>query len=228
MGAKKTFRTFYRERKYYCGEFLDVLIYPVLQEYEDGKKRPNKVGPTKPVQERANNRHSAEKQTRILHKYFTPDDFELGLSYLVNPECKERLLKDLQNYFKRIKRMMVKMGIKQELKYIVVPEVSDRGRYHIHLTISCGLDRDTLESLWGHGWANAKRLQFTTTGLARLAHYKVNEKKKKKTVFFRNWWASRNLKDPKPEDNNSKIRSKRKAMELARDSDDYRFWEVMY
>ena len=57
------------------------------------------------------------------------------------------------------------------LKYIVVTERGKKGgRIHHHITVNGGIDRDELESLWGLGYANSRRLQFTENGLAGLAH----------------------------------------------------------
>lgn len=229
MGAKTSFRTFYRELRYECGEYRDVYIFPVFQEYKDRKpaKPRSESKPTKATQERLNRQRSEEKHTRILHANFTPDDYEVGLSYETNPDSDERVKKDFHNFTKRVKRLMKKLGIKQELKYLVVPEKSLRGRYHLHVTISCGIDRDTLESLWGFGWANAKRLQFTETGLAKLANYKVGNNEKK-PLFRKRWWGSRNLIDPKGKPYDYTIGSRRRAEELARDRDDRQMWEKLY
>ena len=45
----------YREKKYYCGESLEVAIYPV---YTHPKKRGKRSKPTAEIQQRLNQRHT--------------------------------------------------------------------------------------------------------------------------------------------------------------------------
>ena len=45
----------YREKKYYCGEYLEVAIYPV---YTHPKKRGKGRKPTTEIQQRLNQRHT--------------------------------------------------------------------------------------------------------------------------------------------------------------------------
>ena len=65
-------RTVYREKKYTCGEYLDVFIYPV---FETGKHRGGKREKRKPsteAQKKLNQRHREEKLVRLLRANFTP------------------------------------------------------------------------------------------------------------------------------------------------------------
>ena len=115
------------------------------------------------------------------------------------------------------------MGIRPPLKYIVVTERGGKtGRYHHHITINGGLDRDAVEAAWGLGYANSRRLQFTETGLAGLGHYIV-----KKPVGKKAWNASKNLIDPDPKTRDGRI-SGRRAEELARDTTNNAEYEKLY
>ena len=51
--------------------------------------------------------------------------------------------------------------------------------------------RDTIEKVWGLGYANSKRLQFNESGVTGLAHYIAKDKH-----FFKRWNQSRNLTIP--------------------------------
>ncbi len=58
----------------------------------------------------------------------------------------------MRNYIRRIQRLRKKRGL-PPLKYIAVTERGKKGgRYHHHITINGGIDRDELESLWGLGY----------------------------------------------------------------------------
>jgi hypothetical protein len=211
-------RTIYREKKYICGEYLDVYIFPTFRQ---AGQRSKKSKPTTEAQEKLNKRHAEEKLVRLLHANFTPEDLELGLDYAVNPEDDEAAKRDVQNFIRRLKRLRQKLGL-SPLKYIAVTEKSSRGRYHHHVTVSGGIDRDMIEKLWGLGRANSKRLQFDENGVAALGHYIV-----KSPIFDKRWNASKNLIDPPARTNDSRI-SARTARELAADTSVRQPFEKLY
>lgn len=214
-------RTVYREKRYYCGEYLDVFIFPV---YSSGKRgsRGRKGKPTSAAQKKLNQRHREEKLVRLLHANFTPEDLELHLTYAEQPEDDEAAKRELANFLRRVRRYRKKNGL-PPLKYIAVTERGKRGgRYHHHVTINGGIDRDVLESLWGLGYANSRRLQFTENGLAGLGNYIV-----KSPVGGKAWNASKNLVDPEPRTRDGHI-SARRAWELSQDTTDNAEFEKLY
>ncbi len=216
-------RTVYREKKYVCGEYLDVFIYPV---FEAGRKSGGKRAKRKPsteAQKKLNQRHREEKLTRLLHANFTPEDLEIHLTYRgEQPGSDEEAARNLRNYIRRVQRLRKKMGL-PPLKYIAVTERGKRGgRYHHHITVNGGIDRDTLEELWESGRANSRRLQFDENGLAGLANYIV-----KSPVGGKAWTASKNLVDPEPRTRDERI-SGAKAKDLAEHRQDSTRFEKLY
>ncbi|NBH78141.1 hypothetical protein D3Z52_08130 [Clostridiaceae bacterium] len=204
-------RTVYREKKYTCGEYLDVYIYPVFEIGKPGGGKREKRKPSTEAQKKLNQRHREEKLVRLLHANFTPEDLEIHLTYKgEQPGSNEEAARNLRNYIRRIQRLRKKMGL-PPLKYIAVTERGKRGgRYHHHITVNGGIDRDTLESMWEYGYANSRRLQFTEDGLAGLGNYIV-----KSPVGGKAWTASKNLVDPEPRTRDGRI-SGSKARELAK------------
>jgi hypothetical protein len=144
------------------------------------------------------------------------------LDYAANPEDDAQAKRDAQNFLRRLRRLRDKLGL-PPLKYVLVTEKSGKGRYHHHVTVNSGIDRDTVEKLWGMGRANSKRLQFNENGLASLARYIV-----KSPVFSKRWNASRNLVDPEPRTNDYRVRSRRKAAALASNTEDREPWKKLY
>ena len=216
-------RTVYREKKYTCGEYLDVFIYPV---FETGKHRGGKREKRKPsteAQKKLNQRHREEKLVRLLRANFTPEDLEIHLTYRgKQPESDEEAARNQRNYIRRIQRLRKKMGL-PPLKYIAVTERGKRGgRYHHHITVNGGIDRDTLESMWEYGYANSRRLQFTEDGLAGLGNYIVKSPAGKKA-----WTASKNLVDPEPVTRDGRVSGK-KAREMAENIQDSTQFEKLY
>lgn len=182
-------RTFNRERVYVCGDYLDGDIYPVFQKPGERRKR---CRPTSEIQKKLNQRNAAKRLTRIVHMNFTSHDLALHLTYdpAHTPESAEDALRIVQNYLRTLKRRYRKIGV--EFKYILSTEKGGRGgRIHHHLIISGGLDRDTLESLWGRGYANSKRLQFGDEGVSGLTHYITKD-----DASYKRWSGSRNLVQP--------------------------------
>lgn len=204
-------RTVYREKKYTCGEYLDVYIYPVFETGKPGGGKRAKKKPSTKAQKKLNQKHREEKLVRLLHANFTPEDLEIHLTYGgEQPGSDEEAARNLRNYIRRIQRLRKKTGL-PPLKYIAVTERGKRGgRYHHHITVNGGIDRDTLESMWEYGYANSRRLQFTEDGLAGLGNYIV-----KSPVGGKAWTASKNLTDPEPRTRDGRI-SGSKVRELAK------------
>ena len=109
-------KTIYREKRYYCGEYLDVYIFPT---YRQSNGRRSRSKPTTAAQKKLNQRHREEKLVRLLHANFTPDDLEIHLTYTVQPESEEEAARNARNYIRRIQRMRKKAGL-PPLKYIVI------------------------------------------------------------------------------------------------------------
>ena len=208
-------RCYYREKKYICGSYVDVQVYPV---YAKAGKRRSKAKPTSEVQEKLNAENSKKKFTRLVHTNFTEKDVALHLTYdkANMPSDAERARKDGQNFLRQLKRLYKKAGL--ELKYVWVCEIGKRsGRIHHHLIISGGVSRDVTEALWGKGYANSKRLQFTENGLRGLSAYFV-----KQQLFFKRWSASRNLIQPKEQVSDYSY-SAREVREIVKFGDVYSF-----
>lgn len=185
-------RTFNRSVVNVCGGYLDGDIYPVFQ--PPGKRR-DRCRPTSEIQKRLNQRNAEKKLTRLIHNNFGEDDVALHLTFRKGeePEDLDAAKRELKNYLKRLRRLYRKQGL--EMKYISVVEYGKRGgRIHYHLILTGGVDRDELEKLWGHGYANSKRLQFGEDGVSGLARYITKDR-----VTYKRWSGSRNLKQPEPQ-----------------------------
>lgn len=68
-------KTVYREKRYYCGEYLDVYIYPT---YRQGRSRGKRSKPTSAAQAKLNQRHREEKNNVI--------EFANGKYYIMGAE----------------------------------------------------------------------------------------------------------------------------------------------
>ena len=153
------------------------------------------------IQKKLNQRNAAKRLTRIVHMNFTSCDLALHLTYDREhmPESAEDALRIVQNYLRALKRRYRKLGL--ELKYILSTEYGGRsGRVHHHLIVNAGLDRDAMEALWGRGYANSKRLQFSDEGVSGLTHYIT-----KGDASYKRWSGSRNLIQPEAATSDGKL-----------------------
>lgn len=203
-------RCMYRERRYFCGEYLELQIYPV---YRQPGHRGKRAKPTSEAQAKLNEINAMQQLIRILNANYTSDDIEVHLTYRddVMPDSADRVTRDYQNFIRRIKRLRKKLDL-PEGKFVIIPAGGvDGTRYHIHITMSGGLDRSAVEELWGYGYANARRLQFNENGVEGLAKYVSRQftAHEGRSPFGKRWSGSRNLIIPKPHDRDGKISAKR-------------------
>lgn len=243
----------YREKIYRTGEYLEVDIFPVFHKGGTGSRRKAKYKPTSAMQARLNQRRAEEALTRLLNENFTDDDIEITLTYddeHLPSDC-DKAFRDADNYIRRVKRLRGKRGL-SELKFC---KVLGGGRFHFHIVMSGGIDRDELERMWGLGYANSKRLKFSSGGVAGLAHYIANqldasdefggedlfslydidvetgeatEKPRERKKGQRRWSCSKNLRRPAPEIREGRI-SAGKVEELATfDAESRAVYEKLY
>ena len=239
-------RNFVREKKIYCGKnYMEVDLYS-LSEYQLEKKkgkRSKKKYVSLPKQEKMNDINARRKLIQILETNFGEGDIFLSTTYKPKylPKSYDDAQRESRNYIRRIRDKMKALGIKEELKYVVITSMREgKGndepvRYHHHYIISCGLDRDTLENLWRRkknkgekigdpiGYANSKRIQEDiNTGILGLANYLA-----KHTSYKRKWSCSQNLERPFERTNDYKY-SRKRLIQYALDPYDIERWEKIY
>ncbi len=192
-------RHFYREKKYICGDYMDIQIFPV---YPTARSRGKRKKPTSDVQAKLNAENAKKKLLRLVHTNFTWKDYELTFTYKdkYRPDDEETAKKHIQNFFRRAKRLYKRNGI--DLKYIWVMERAEQtGKIHFHAFLSGGVDRTAIEELWGFGYANSQALKFDENGVAGLVYYDLKDK----PLTYRRWSCSKNLKKPEERQNDSRV-----------------------
>ncbi|MDU2670616.1 MAG: hypothetical protein E7C49_01265 [Clostridium sp.] len=218
-----------REKRYKCGKYLEVEIYPISK-VEQKKSRERKKKESRKEQKNLNDKNARKKLRRILNANFDYKDLIIHLTYDDKhlPENEEQAIRDRNNYLRRIKNYRKKSGL-SDLKYIAVLEYSEadpkdkrtKTRIHHHIVLS-GMDRDKVEELWGRGRANADRLQPGETGFEELANYISKDPKGKKRYS-----PSRNLIIPEGQINDYKF-SYKKVYELSKNQGEREEFEKLY
>lgn len=217
----------YRERKYTCGDYIEVAIYPV---YTQQRGRGKRKKPTTEIQKRLNRRHATDRLRRLLHTNFSPKDLFVTLTFDEDslPETVADCQRAVQNFLRRVKRKYAKAGI--EPRYIYILEYGEEHRrLHAHLVISEGLSRDELSALWGQGTVSADRLRFEADGLTALAVYLTKGKDDEgDRLTFKRWSGSRNLEQPTITERDGRISHKKMIDFCERDSDSAIYLETHY
>lgn len=189
-------RYFIRRRVWHVGGYAEVEYFPVFQ--PPGKRRA-KCRPTKECQKLINERDAQRKLQRIILENFSEEDLEAELTY-ARAASSEEAVKDMGKFLRQLRKIYRATGT--ELKYIYLWELGKKsGRTHFHLILNAGpMGRDELEKLWGHGYANSRRLRLDETGLEGLAAYLTKRSRSgQREPGKRRWVPSRNLRRPEPE-----------------------------
>ena len=211
-----------QEKRIISGNYLEVEHYPVT---EHGYRHDRKYRLSRTEQQKLNIKNAVKKLIRLVNTNFWLGDLLIHCTYRPDemPESEKEVLKDIQNYFRRISRYRKKHGL-PPLKYIYVIECSNSGKWHWHGIMSA-MDRNIAEELWKHGdFVNTDRFQPTTqTGGEAFAKYIS-----KKPMGKRRWNCSKNLKQPIVKTKSSGY-TRRGIARIARErADDTRYWERKY
>ena len=200
-GKKKSL---YATKSIYSGTQLEVEIFPEFTKRymipAAGKRKP-----TKEEMQNLNDKNARKKVIRLLNTnfgkgYWITHDYENRFL----PESMEEALKDIQNYFRRVNRLLKKKGM-ERAKYLYVTEWEEDIRCHHHLVIDCGLTMDELNRLWTKGKRSELRpIDYDENGLTGMANY-ITKKPRGK----RRWNTSKgNLKQPTIRKNHSTFKRK--------------------
>lgn len=221
-------KSYIRENRKYCGDFLSVTIYPVFTTPKS--KRRKKAKPTTSVQELLNQHIAEQKITNLVNTNFTSNDYKMELTYDGDnlPDTFEQVERDIKNFFKRLRRFRRSKGL-EELKYIYCIEQGTRtGRFHFHLITNGGILPQEFARIWGKGYIRECRpLQFSKLGCEELAKYYSKKLTKSGGKCSKRWRSSKNLKKPVEKVNNSKYSAKQVEI-LANNFEDKEIFEQLY
>ena len=215
-----------RKRIRHCGRygvraaFIQVSYFPYTIPMTVGRQR--KYQTTIPQQKVLNNRNAQRYLEALVNANFGKNDLLLGLSYSDGnmPEGMEEAKRRFHNFIRRLNRKRKGMGL-SNARYIVVTEISSKGRVHHHVIMDADLDRDTVEKIWGQGKANTKRLQpDRKEGLGAVVKYiaKTFKEDEDKPQRMRRWDCSKgNLVKPWDSINDNPRMMSHKKMKLMQD-----------
>lgn len=220
---------FTREKKSYCGNYMEVDIIPMTEKAEMATKgkRGKKKKVSVPKQTDLNDKNSKRYLVLLGNGNFGRGDLHTTLTYDEQnlPQTVEDAEREVTNYLRRIDYRRNKLSL-EKLKYILVTEYKFEKdgqsikRIHHHIIMNGGMDRDEVEAMWTKqrinwkrwkeddayrdgikqiGYANADRLQVNENGIEALCKYIVKDPQGKKRYS-----SSRNLIRPEVERKDNK------------------------
>ena len=214
----------YRTSTVTAGQTREIDIYPIWDNQKTASRAKQEKAKHREAQHRVDRRNAQKKLRRIINANFGPGDILITNTYTPgqDPKSEEAAQRNMQNYLRRIKALRKKMGL-PALKYVYVTEVTHseaRGtRYHHHMIMSGGIDRETLESMWRGGHSNSRTARPDRDWLGGFAHYMTKAKKTQDKATKRGWNCSKNLVRPQATHADHKV-SIRKAQRIARQMED--------
>lgn len=210
----------------HCGKygvssaFIQVSYFPYNTNRKKPQTRQRKYEVSTPKQRKLNNKRAKRYLEALIYSNFGKGDLRVDLTYAPEnmPADEKAAKKEIQNYIKRINYRRKKLDL-ENARYIVVTEFGKNGKIHHHLIMDADMDRDIVESTWGKGYANTRRLQpDINMKLTAIIRYLVKDfKSEKETANKRKWDSSLNLVKPWESINDDPRMMSKKKMRLMKD-----------
>ena len=211
-----------RTRTIHAGDTLEIESYPVWDHKSTGSICRREMEKHREAVRRVHMKRRVKQLRRLINNNFTDGDVLMTLTYRLDeqPEDERSCLRDIQNYIRRVKTKRERMGL-ASMKYVYTIERTESEkygtRYHAHMIMSGGIDRDELERMWKRGQCNTKRAQRDNHALSGWAHYMSKQKLTQEKAMKRGWNCSKNLTKPFETVADKKI-TPRKAEKIAREA----------
>ena len=198
MGIKNTVRKITRNssKQNVKADYIQVSYF----KFEEGSLTmwgPKRYRETTPKQKRLNEKKAKRYFESLVEANFKGNrDFYITLTFDKDnyPENEKEGKKIVKNWIGRINYRRRKLGM-DNCKYIIVFEISPKGRMHFHVLMDGQLSRDVIEDCWQHGFCNCDRLKSDPKiGLSKLISYLSKGQETEKNS--KRWIPSKGLIKP--------------------------------
>ena len=234
---------FIREKRIYCGNYLEVDLIPKsrTEKISRKRKRSRKKKLSAPKQKNLNDKNARRYFIQLVNTNLGESGLHITLTYSRSelPSTLEAAEKEVENYIARINYRRKKEGLQNArymyvTEYLTEKETDEAVRIHHHIFMDADLSRDIVEDLWRRrrkkgekkgkkiGIANANRLQADEQGLTALGNYLMKYPRGKKR-----WRSSQKLIPPYYDKDDHKY-SKREVERAAKNPEDREYWEKKY
>lgn len=186
---------FVREKSVKSAErYKDVNIYLLTTEQDTFSRKRVRKKLSTPKQVKQDWKYAKQYATQLVNANFTNGDYILTLTYDDEPLSREEAERNVENYVARLKTLYRRLGIPFRAFWVTGgghPK-KDGGvtRFHHHLIISGGADRDWVEAAWNYKDINRiplstskKELDFLVSSRGEGNRVESSRAKIKKTEF---------------------------------------------
>lgn len=198
----------YVEKRTKAGKTIEVERHVVMRRYQKGEKRQSRSKESSEAQKKVNTRKAEKKLRRLINENFGYKDWHIDMGYvrseIEEARSKEQMKEDIRRFLKKLRRIYQKMG--QQLKYIHVMEVGERGARHHHMVLNHvkGIDTAQIQQAWDEVYEGKSFIHFSpldkSGNYRKLAHYLIKYTDKtvgsEEGLQKKRWNCSRNLKRP--------------------------------
>ena len=195
----------YQRRLIRSGNVIELCEYekPVIRGSGGARRgRANQALTSKETKQKNRSKTAARARAyvrRIINANPQLNKF-LTLTYAENMTDIDRARKELDNFFKRLKRQFPRFA------YVCVIEFQKRGAVHFHLL--CNLpfvDVKALAEVWGHGFIKLNRIDNVDNVGAYVTKYMTKENMDERLIGYRSYSMSRGLNQPQEVTNEEQI-----------------------
>lgn len=206
-----------RENVYYCGNYMDVQIFPVRQTRK--YQRRARFRPTSDMQAKLNERNRIDYLWRTVNLNFGLRDLAITLTYMdddmreESAENEKRYLADWARFTRRLRKLYRERGL--TLKYAALPHFAKNSSgYHFHVFMTGGVSFEEIEACWQLGIVHNEKLMFDENGVEGYIRYVQGGK-----VGNKKWFCSKNLTRPEPKQTDGRITKKEMFLFQIEDKD---------
>lgn len=198
----------YVERVTKAGKTIEVDRYYTSRYHKAGIKRGDKVKPTKEAQKKANTRRAERTLRLILAENYQDGDLHIDFGYIRKRgepyRTREEMRRDADVFLREMRKIYKAAG--QELKYVHVMEIGEKGARHHHLVINY-IDTRLIQAAWKKAYPANSKIHFhpldTNGDYSRLAAYLIKFTDKtvgtEDALQGKRWNCSKNLRRPEPD-----------------------------
>lgn len=176
----------YRCKTVWAGDMADVAVYPCGLTPNDVRAARRAATPEQI--RRQNEKNAKRRLEQLVAANFGEGDLALTLTYERWVDY-ARAQRDVRNFIRAVRRYRDRRGL-GELRYVYAIERHRSGCSHVHILLP-RMEREQVERLWRHGYANARRLQPRRYGLIGISRYLAKDPQGTKR-----WVPSKNLVQP--------------------------------
>ena len=168
----------YVERVTKAGKTIEVDRYYTSRYHKAGIKRGDKVRPTNEAQKKANTRKAERTLRLLLAENYQDGDLHIDFGYIRKKgepyRTREEMRKDADVFLRELRKAYKQQG--QELKYVHVMEVGEKGSRHHHLVVNY-IDTRLIQAAWKKAYPQNSKIHFhpldTNGDYSRLAAYLI-------------------------------------------------------